>query len=215
MARPASSGGKSPVSWTLAALTQSALITAAYLALTLATSLISFSVIQLRLAEALTALAALFPSAIPGLFAGCLLANLLNPSPLGPIDVLAGSATTLAAAVLTWYLARPWRRHLAEQVAGGKSGKEDKGVRLAAIRILPLLPPLILNALVVGSYLPFLVAGRQVTFLMVAGSVASILVSQALVVLGLGLPLAMALAKTPWAQRVYLAEQEKERRWHS
>jgi uncharacterized membrane protein len=82
----------------LSALIQSALIAALYLALTVATSFMSFQAVQLRLAEVLTALPALFPSAILGVFMGCLLSNLLNPSPLGIVDIIAGSATTLVAA---------------------------------------------------------------------------------------------------------------------
>ena len=84
-----SKGKKEPPGGALSRLTQSALIAALYLALTLATSFMSFSLLQLRLAEALTALPALFPSAIPGLFLGCLLANLMNPHPLGLVDNLA------------------------------------------------------------------------------------------------------------------------------
>lgn len=189
----------------LSRLTQSALIAALYLALTLATSFMSFAIGQLRLAEALTALAALFPSAVMGLFLGCLLANLLNPQSLGLIDLLAGSAVTLLAAFLTWRLAGPWRRSLARQVRGEEA---PAGGRL--LRLLPaLLPPVVLNALVVGSYLPFLVQTGKPTVALIALSIGSLFLSQALVVFGLGLPLVLALKRTPWAMREYLVQGGK------
>ncbi len=191
----------------MAGLTQSALIAALYLALTLATSFMSFSVIQLRLAEALAALPALFPSAIPGLFLGCLLANLLNPQPLGLVDVLAGSGISLLAAFLTWRLARPWRLRLADEMADGDSRRQERG-RGILQALISLLPPLLLNALVVGSYLPFLIQSGRPSAGVILASIGSLLVSQAVVLFGLGLPLILALRKTPWARRIYLTEKE-------
>lgn len=195
--------GRRPQGAALTRLTQGALVAALYLALTMATSFMSFSLIQLRLAEALTALPALFPSAIMGVFAGCLLANFLNPASLGLVDSLAGSAVTLVAAWLTWRLARPWRRQLAAEDRGDRSVSRLDRVRHL---LVPLLPPVLLNALVVGTYLPFLIRPGQVNPGLVFGTMGAIFVSQSLVVLGLGLPLLSALRKTPWARRVYLTE---------
>lgn len=185
----------------LAGLTQAALLAALYLALTLASSFMSFSIFQIRLAEALAALPALFPSGVVGVFAGCLLANLLNPQPLGLVDVLAGSGVSLLAAFLTWRLARPWRRALADR----DRGEKPKGglVKL----LIALLPPVLLNALVVGSYLPFLLQGGRPSAGLLATSIGAIFLSQTLVVYGLGLPLTLALKGTPWAKRVYLTER--------
>jgi len=59
----------------------------------------SFFPQQLRVAESLTLLPILFPEAIPGLFIGCLVSNLL--SPYGLPDIIFGSLATLAAAILT------------------------------------------------------------------------------------------------------------------
>jgi|LSQX01.3.fsa_nt_gb uncharacterized membrane protein len=202
--------GRRRPSAALAALTQSALIAALYLALTLVTSFMSFSFIQLRLAEALTALPALFPSAVMGVFAGCLLSNLLNPAPLGLVDILGGSAVTLAAALLTWWLARPWRRRLADEIGGEAVVSRVFSRKDLTARLVPLLPPVLLNAMVVGGYLPFLIRPGRVTAALVAGSVGALFLSQSLVVFGIGLPLLSALKRTPWAQRVYLPERERE-----
>ncbi|NLA96468.1 MAG: QueT transporter family protein [Clostridiaceae bacterium] len=208
MDTPGPGQSKRPGAAALVALTQSALIAALYMALTLVTPFMSFSFIQLRLAEALTALPALFPSAIAGVFAGCLLANLLNPAPLGLVDILGGSAVTLLAALLTWRLAKPWRLRLAGEARGERLEPKGFCSRDLTVRLIPLLPPVLLNALVVGSYLPFLIRPGQVSPALLAGSVGALFLSQSLVVFGIGLPLLAALKKTPWAQRVYLTEGE-------
>ena len=80
----------------------SALIAAVYAALTLALPVLSYGPWQCRLSEALTVLPLLFPEAVPGLFVGCVVANLL--SPVGVWDVLFGSLATLLAAIGTWKL---------------------------------------------------------------------------------------------------------------
>lgn len=79
---------------------KSALIAAIYLALTLLFAPISYSLMQIRIAEALGILAYFTPAAVPGLALGCLLANL--SSPFGLIDILFGTlATALSAFIAT------------------------------------------------------------------------------------------------------------------
>ncbi len=53
--------------------------------------------IQVRLAEALTVLPFFTPAAVPGLYVGCLLANLLTGGCL--LDILVGSLATLIGAL--------------------------------------------------------------------------------------------------------------------
>ena len=85
-------------------LTKAAIIAALYVALTfLSASLnLAFGPIQLRFAEALCVLPVFTPAAIPGLFIGCILANLLGGAI--PLDVVFGSVATLLGAVGTYYL---------------------------------------------------------------------------------------------------------------
>lgn len=69
---------------------------------------LTFNVVQIRFAEALTVLPFLFPATAPGLVIGCLITNLL--SPYGPVDIIFGTLATAIAAWLTiqmprWYLA--------------------------------------------------------------------------------------------------------------
>lgn len=83
-------------------ITQGAAIAALYVALTLIFAPISFGPIQLRIAEALCILPMFTPAAIPGLFIGCLLANLIGGGVI--LDVIFGSLATLIGAVLGYLL---------------------------------------------------------------------------------------------------------------
>lgn len=85
-------------------IVQAAMIAAIYVVLTfLANALgLASGAIQVRLSEALTILPYFIPAAIPGLFIGCLLSNLLTGAIL--IDIVFGSLTTLVAAFGTYAL---------------------------------------------------------------------------------------------------------------
>lgn len=80
-------------------LCRGALIAALYVVLTWLCSLVGLDkgVIQMRLSEALCVLPAFTGAAVPGLFAGCLLANLLTGSALP--DIIFGSLATLIGAL--------------------------------------------------------------------------------------------------------------------
>ena len=83
-------------------------IAGTYAALTLAASALNlaYGPVQFRFSEALTVLPFLFPGTWPGLFVGCLVANLL--SPYGLVDVVCGSAATLLAALWTSRVKSRW-----------------------------------------------------------------------------------------------------------
>ncbi|MBF7096943.1 QueT transporter family protein [Alkalibacter mobilis] len=78
-------------------LVKAGIIASIYAALTLLLPFLSYGGLQVRFSEALTVLPWFTPAAIPGLFAGCLLANFFG-SPLGMLDVVVGSLSTLVAA---------------------------------------------------------------------------------------------------------------------
>jgi len=80
-------------------LTLAAVLAAVYAALTMLLPIPQYGPVQFRLAEALTVLPFVCPAAAPGLFIGCLLANLL--SPYGLLDMAVGSGATLLACLLT------------------------------------------------------------------------------------------------------------------
>jgi uncharacterized membrane protein len=90
-------------------LTKASLIAAIYIILILLQTLpfpvpaLTFGPIQLRIAEGLALLPLVESAAVPGLFVGCLLSNLLlaTYSGFGLIDIVGGSLVTLIAAYLT------------------------------------------------------------------------------------------------------------------
>ena len=65
-------------------------------------SVLTFGPVQLRIAEALNALALLTPWAIPGLTIGCFVTNLA--SPMMAVDIVFGTLATLIASLLTYLL---------------------------------------------------------------------------------------------------------------
>jgi len=106
---------------------QAALIGAIYAVLTIAFAPISYGQIQVRISEALTVLPFFTPAAIPGLFIGCIIANLYGGN--GIIDIVFGSLATLGAAALSYKMPKKW--------------------------LVPF-PPILVNAIVVGWLLHYL-----------------------------------------------------------
>ncbi len=82
-------------------LVQAAMIAALYIVLTYVANLLGIAsgAIQVRFSEALTILPYFTSAAIPGLFIGCLLANLLTGAAVP--DILFGSLATLIGAIFT------------------------------------------------------------------------------------------------------------------
>ncbi len=110
-------------------ITSAAAIAALYVVLTMianAMGLASFA-IQVRFSEALTILPVFTGAAIPGLFIGCLISNLISGGVIW--DVAFGSLATLIGALGTYFL----RKH----------------------RILPYIPPIATNTLIVPFVLVY------------------------------------------------------------
>ena len=87
-------------------LTRAALIAALYVILTFVSQMFGLAsgVIQIRLSETLTVLPLLYKEAIPGLWIGCIIANILTGC--APWDVIFGSLATLIGAMGTYYIGR-------------------------------------------------------------------------------------------------------------
>ena len=79
-----------------------AVIAALYVALTVVFAPISFGAIQVRVAEVLTIMPLFTGAAVPGLFIGCLLANIMGGAIIW--DVIFGSIATLTGAALGYAL---------------------------------------------------------------------------------------------------------------
>ncbi len=123
-------------------LTQAAVIAAVYVILTFVASSLGLSsgVIQVRLSEALTILPYFTPVAIPGLFIGCLVSNLLTGCM--PLDVIFGSIATLLGAIGTYFI-------------GAWSHKNMNPATAKALMWMTPLPPIIANTLIVPHILAF------------------------------------------------------------
>ena len=114
--------------FTTRALARAGIIAALYAALTYVFAPIAYGPLQVRPAEALCMLPIFFIEAVPGLFVGCALANLL--SGYGLYDIGLGSLTTLVAAILTFIIGVLFRRNLLSAILGG-------------------IPPVLFNAIVI------------------------------------------------------------------
>lgn len=111
-------------------IVRGALIGALYVLLTLVVQPISSGLMQLRVSEALSVLPYFTPAAVPGLFIGCFVANLIMGSPIW--DVVFGSLATLLAAAATY------------------------GIKKASLsKWLAPLPAVLINAVIVGYILTY------------------------------------------------------------
>ena len=153
-------------------LTRAAIIAALYLLLTFAMQAISFGAVQFRIAEALMLLPVLTADAVPGLFIGCLLGNLLG----GGVwyDVLLGSLATLLAAMAVR--------------------------RLRNRPLLAAAMPTVFNGLIVGPivYLAYVRApGEAIQWALLYSSMATVALGEVVVCYVLGLPLLKVLRRLP------------------
>jgi len=140
--------------------TRAAMIGAIYVVITVIFAPISYGLFQVRISEMLMVLPYFTGAAIPGLFVGCLIANIIGGH--GILDIIFGSLATLISAYL---------------------------VSKISNKFLVPLPPVIINALIVGMVL-HLVLGfpLYLTALMVG-------LGQLVACYGLGLPLLLILEK--------------------
>ena len=83
-------------------MAQAAMIAAIYVVLTLLGASFSYGEVQVRISEALTILPVFTPAAVPGVFLGCLISNILGGCIIP--DIILGSLATLIGAVFTWML---------------------------------------------------------------------------------------------------------------
>ena len=145
------------------------LIAAVYTVMSLFSSVfgLTYGPIQCRFAEALTVLPFFLPEAIPGLFVGCLVTNLM--STVGPLDIILGSLATLLAAL--------WTRRMPNQY-------------------LAPLPPVICNGIIVGAMIAWYEVGFTGAFWgMFAYNAVTVAIGEAIACYVLGLILLRLLRK--------------------
>lgn len=153
-------------------LAVAAVVGAAYAVLTIALAPISYGALQFRVSEVLCILPYFLPCTTGGLFAGCLLANLMTGNVM---DIVFGSLATLLAALCTAALGR--KKHT---LANGA---------------LACLMPVVFNAVIVGAVIVGAYEGLNLfehldVYLLTALSVGF---GELVVLFVLGLPLLRAL----------------------
>ena len=152
-------------------LATAGIIAAIYTVMSLLSSVfgIAYGPIQCRFSEALTVLPFFLPEAVPGLFIGCIVTNLM--STVGPLDLLLGSLATLLAALWTARVRNRW---------------------------LAPLPPVLCNAVIIGAMIAWYEVGFTEAFWgMFAFNALTVGIGQILACYGLGLLLMKALSHTP------------------
>ncbi len=159
-------------------LATASVIAAMYVALTVALPFISFGPIQCRIAEALTILPALTPTAIPGLAVGCAIANLIGmaANPVGAWDILIGSIATLLAAILSYRL---------------------RGLQIKGIPAWSMLMPVLFNAVIVGGELALFLPDSAPWWL----AMLQVGIGELAACMGLGIPLYTAIKRTKSLQK--------------
>ena len=148
-----------------------------YTAMTLLLAPFSFGIVQCRVSEALTILAAYHPAAVAGLTVGCALSNMvglaMGANTAGALDILLGTLATGLAAWLSYRL---------------------RSVRWGGLPVLATLPPVVFNALIIGAELTVVLGPRNLpTLLLWMGSVG---LGQIIACVGGGLVLAYAFQKS-------------------
>ena len=123
--------------WSTRQIATAAIIAALYTVMSLLSSVfgLTYGPIQCRFSEALTVLPFFLPEAVPGLFVGCLVTNLM--STVGPLDIIFGSMATLLAALWTAKMPN---------------------------KFLATLPPVICNAVIIGAMIAWYEGGFSAQF---------------------------------------------------
>ena len=163
-------------------LARAGIIAALYVAVTCSLGEIAYGPLQIRPAEALCILPVFFIEAIPGLFIGCALANLI--SQYGVYDIAFGSLTTLIAATLTYIIGRIFREKPVSAVLGG-------------------IPPVILNAIVIPLIIVLTGAGWEAYFTLFG----EFMLTQSVWVYALGLPLYFAVLRLRKTVRFFQSDE--------
>ncbi len=150
-----------------------AVIAAAYASLTYLSNAfgVAYGPIQLRLSEVLTVLPIVTPAAIPGLAIGCFIANLGS---FNMADLLFGTLATLSAAWLSYAL---------------------RDIKVKDFPVFSFLPPVIINALVIGFEIALFYLKADNFFWGFLISFLQIGISQLIVCFCFGIPFYLAVKK--------------------
>lgn len=136
-------------------ITQAAVIAALYVILSMISEALGLcsGVIQCRISEALTILPAFFASAIPGLYIGCLLTNVIASATAW--DIVFGPVATLVGALGTYLIGRVVRSRALRKSENEAATGSVSVLRIVVLTIMFALPPIIANAVIIPPILKF------------------------------------------------------------
>lgn len=162
--------------FTTKSLCKTGIMAALYAVLTWAFGSLAFGPVQIRPAEALTVLPLFFAEAVPALYIGCMLANLL--SGFGLYDIFLGSLATLLAALATYFFGKIIKNHYLKVAVGG-------------------IFPVLFNAFLIPLVI-WLASGEAAYWV----NFVSLLITQSLWVYALGVPFYFALLRLKNSNKV-------------
>lgn len=166
-------------------LTRCAMIAALYAVISIALLPVSFGAVQARVSEALTLLPVYTPLGTVGVTLGCLITNAYGVAAganiLGAADIFIGTAATLIAALMTRAL---------------------RNVRAFGLPIAAALPPVVVNAVIIGAELTFAETNSIFSPLLIINMV-QVGLGQALSCLVLGLLMCWSIEKAGLDKRLF------------
>lgn len=162
------------VNLSLKRLIRISVIACIYVVICLVTTQLSFGPIQVRLSESLTMLSVFTPEAIVGVTIGCFLSNMLASA---PIDIVIGTAATLVSAVLTFHLRK---------------------IRLKKLALIPSIPPVVINAVVIGVELTLLYYPKSIRVSVVWMNILTVGLGQIISCSVVGVLLVFLIEKNPY-----------------
>ena len=168
-------------------MVRSAVIAAIYVVLCLVLAPISYGAVQVRAAEMLCLLPVFGPEYIAGVTLGCFLANLLGVS-MGTtvaVDVVFGTLATLLACVCTWLLRR---------------------VRLRGLALVPSLPPVVFNAVIIGLEISFFFSSGAATLPVVLFNMLTVGIGEVISCCILGVLLVRLIESQPRLRALFVKE---------
>ena len=169
--------------FTLRKLVRSAVIACIYTVICLMTAEFSFAAVQVRLGESLAMLSVFSPEMIIGVTVGCFISNMLASA---PIDMLVGTAATLISAILTYNL---------------------RNVRTGKLALVPSIPPVVINAVVIGIEVSYLYYERDAVSSVLLMNILLVGLGQFIACSVLGVLLVLVIEKNPTLRRLLLEEK--------
>ena len=163
-------------------LVRCAMVAGLYTALCLLLAPFSYGAVQVRLAEVFCLLPVFGTEYILGVTLGCFLSNLLGS---GLVDVVFGTTATLLACLATYRL---------------------RCSRVKGLALLPALPPVVFNALIVGPEIAIFFSDTPATLPLMAWNGFTVAVGEVISCVIFGVALVKLIETDPSLQRIFRGE---------